>query len=52
LINNINFLQLAKNKDVQTKLRNEILDAFGSNDILSIEKLMELSYLNQVFNGI
>jgi hypothetical protein len=44
-------LQLGKNKEVQTKLRNEILDAFGSNDQLTFEKLKELKYLDQVFNG-
>lgn len=41
--------QLANNKIVQDKLRDEIFDNLDEDEILSYEKVTELAYLDQVF---
>jgi cytochrome P450 len=41
--------ELGRNKQIQGKLRKEIMENLGDDDCLSYEKLLELEYLNQVF---
>lgn len=41
--------ELGKNKNIQEKLRKEIIDNSKCNEVLTYEKLLELPYLNQVF---
>lgn len=49
---NFTFYQLAKDKDIQEKARQEVLEKIEKHDgKLSYEALMEMEYLNQVFNG-
>lgn len=43
------FYELAKNKRVQNKLREEIKENLDENGEISYEKLLELKYLDQVF---
>lgn len=45
----INFFQLAKNKRVQDKLREELKNHFDKNGDISFEALNEISYLDFVF---
>jgi hypothetical protein len=42
---------LANNKDVQTKLRDEINKAFASPEDFNYDNIMNLEYLDQVWNG-
>lgn len=45
-------LQLAKNPEVQSKLRAEIREAAkGNGGEISFDALMEMPYLDQVVNG-
>lgn len=41
--------QLGRNKIIQDKLRDEIVEALQDNEYLSYDKLLDLPYLNQVF---
>lgn len=43
---------LAKNKRIQNKLRKEIKANVGSDGRIAFEKITEMSYLEQVLNGI
>lgn len=43
---------LAKNKRIQDKLRKEIKENVGSDGRISFEKITEMTYLEQVLNGI
>lgn len=42
---------LGKNKEIQDKLRNEIMKNIGDDGRLSFEKVTEMPYLDQVLNG-
>lgn len=42
---------LGKNKQIQDKLRKEIMKNVGDDGRLSFEKITEMSYLEQVLNG-
>jgi hypothetical protein len=42
---------LANNKDVQSKLRDEINKAFVSPEDFNYDNIMNLEYLDQVWNG-
>ena len=44
------FKQLAKNKRVQDKLRDEITNNRDENGLVNFDKLQEMSYLDQVFH--
>lgn len=49
---NLTLFQIANDKEVQEKARREILEKIEKhNGKLSYEALMEMEYLNQVFNG-
>lgn len=49
---NLTLYQLAAHQDVQEKARQEILDIIEQHEgKLTYETLMEMEYLNQVFNG-
>lgn len=41
--------ELGKNKQIQEKLRQEIIDAVEEDEFLTYDELLELPYLNQVF---
>jgi Cytochrome P450 len=43
--------ELAKNKEAQDKLREEINNAIPNDEALSYETVMNLEYLDQVWNG-
>lgn len=42
---------LAKNKQIQDKLRKEIKENVGADGRISFEKITEMAYLEQVLNG-
>jgi hypothetical protein len=42
---------LANNKDIQKKLRDEINKAFASSEDFNYDNIMNLEYLDQVWNG-
>lgn len=49
---NFSLFQLASNQGIQDKARKEIEDKIAKHDgKLSYEALMEMEYLNQIFNG-
>lgn len=43
--------ELAKNQDVQQKLRMEINDSIGKHGKLTYEAMMEMPYLDQTITG-
>lgn len=43
--------EVAANKDVQEKLRQEIADAMPNEEDFTYDNIMSLPYLDQVFNG-
>lgn len=49
---NFTLYQLATHQDVQDKSRKEIMEIIAKHDgKMTYEALMEMEYLNQVFNG-
>lgn len=49
---NFTMFNLASNPEIQEKARQEVLDKIAQHDgKLSYEALMDMEYLNQVFNG-
>lgn len=45
------FYQLGLHENVQRKLRQEITKTFYDNGEISIEKILEMEYLDQIFHG-
>lgn len=49
---NFTMFELACNQEIQEKARKEVFDKIAKYDgNLSYEALMDMEYLNQVFNG-
>lgn len=43
--------ELSENKDIQDKLRDEINNAMPNDDDFTYDNIMNLQYLDQVWNG-
>lgn len=49
---NFTMFELACNQEIQEKARQEVLEKIAQHDgKLTYEALMDMEYLNQVFNG-